>query len=1248
MRYLLSVLFLACMSGVYSKTIVLERDIRWFNNHSLFFENSISSDSCDQIYFFNELIDLPYLVDLQIEYLSWDTVPNNGRVNDHGCFNEFSNNLMIQNKHSNFRYKFLLNTIKIGKDTSKIIRLKNYRVYFYNTTLKKASYSNKSVLATGKWHKIKVVKNGLYKLSYSQIKKMGFENPANVSLFGYAMGMLPNSTIEPSVDDLLKIPVTADANNIYFFGSDAVDWKYNNSQQVFEHQYNKFSDTTYYFLTDAFGPPSIVESKNYTSENAIEIFDFDDYAFHEKEEYNLIRSGSEWFGNRMNNRQQTLINFTFPNLDVSTPLKIYYGFLNKAKSKGNFLVSINSNQQNIVVQSQYISSDMSGGYKSGYFNLASNSNNVKLSVEYQNNGDGSAEGFINYIGVNVKRKLIYNGEPLIFRNVLSISSVKELKYIIENVPVDAQIWDITDRNKPFKVEYSRNGQNVSFFSKSGELNTYILFSLSSGLSEPIIDDLSNTALKNQNIHGAEVPDLIIVAPDSSAIYDQANRLAKFRENNDGLKVLLVKISEVYNEFSAGRRDVTAIRNMVNYFYYQGLLGGKRLSYLLLFGDGTFANKTDFNGNNNLLPTYESKESIYGDYSYVTDDYFGWTTYSDIEAGNLLSIGVGRLPVKSYLEAADMVNKIIEYSNPSIDDDWRNIISFIADDEDGNAHLSQSDRLAQDLRKRYPYFDIRKIYLDAYVQTKTSSGEAYPGAVDAINDRINSGALIVNYTGHGSERQLAHENIINIKGIRKWNNRNKLPMFITATCEFSRWDDLNFTEKKAFTSAGEEVLLNPNGGAIAMLSTTRLVYSGPNFELNKAFYKYAFEEDTSGNYYRLGDLFRLTKNDPVPVSSGINRINFTLLGDPSMLLACPKKIFIKTDSINAVKLIDTIAFTDTIKALSVTRVSGHFESVDQIYPYNGIISVKVLDKPDTITTLANDKGSPKYRFVRQEATIFKGLVNVSDGKFSFEFPVPIDIKLNVAAGKIIYYAPSSDGSYGGFSDKILIGGVAGNNRNSFIGPEINLYMNDTNFQDGGITSPHPILLVKLLDDDGINSSGIGIGHDISAVLDNDYSKMYSLNANYRTELNDFRRGSATYSFFDLSPGEHNVKVLAWDIFNNSFEKQLNFRVIDNVDVEVSRIKNYPNPMKDYTYFTIEHNKPNEIIDIQIHIYSFTGALVNILKAEGFASGFRTAPLFWNGMDASGHKAGTGVYPYKLILKGKNGSSAQATGKLVIIK
>ncbi len=824
---------------------------------------------------------------------------------------------------------------------------------------------------------------------------------------------------------------------------------------------------------------------------------------------------------------------------------------------------------------------------------------------------------------------------MIYRDMQSVGSGRLSKFVLQNASSNIEIWDVTDPVEVKRIDANLNGSNLEYVIPTDTLKEFIAFNKTSGFKTPVYQGSSDVGyVNNQDLHGLTPPDMIIYSHPDFISY--ANQLADIHRQNDGMNVLVTTPQLVYNEFSSGAPDVSALRNFLRMFYDNASLPEEIPRYLLLFGDGSYYNTKSFSGNTNYIFTYQSKNSLNETTSFTSDDYFALLDPSDAAVSGIIDVGVGRIPVKSTTEAQTAINKIKQYISPSSNGDWKNILTFIGDDEDGNSHMRQSDELAEYVDTNYPSFNIEKIYLDAFQQETTPSGERYPDVHDAIENRINNGTLILNYTGHGGELGLAHERIIETTDIVNWKNAPKFPLFITASCEVCRFDDYERT------SGGELMYLNAQGGAIALFTTTRLVYSDANSKMNKKFFKYFFERDTLNEKYRLGDVFMFAKRE-VGVSE--NNRKFALIGDPALELAYPDKNVV-TNTINEK---DIYADSVTISALSKVTVKGHVENINGVKQeqFDGLVYPVVYDKKLLVTTLANDGGSP-FKYKQRSNILYRGKVSVNNGEFSFSFVVPKDISYKYGTGKISYYAYNNNVDFQGSCEEFYIGGTADSIIEDNEGPEIDIYLNDKNFVSGGITDESPELLAFFRDSSGINTMGTGIGHDITVMLDNKQNNKIVLNKYYEADLNTYKSGKVNYDFSEIPEGSHTLFLKAWDVYNNSSEESIDFIVTSKEDIKISHVFNYPNPFTTYTEFHFAHNQANQELDVMIKIFTISGKLVKTIRKTIMTDGFRSNEITWNGLDDYGDRIGKGVYVYQLRVRTPDGKIDEKIEKLVILR
>jgi hypothetical protein len=797
-------------------------------------------------------------------------------------------------------------------------------------------------------------------------------------------------------------------------------------------------------------------------------------------------------------------------------------------------------------------------------------------------------------------------------------------------------------------QFTFNGQTAEFGQsvEQGGQSTYICFTEDAAQS-PVFSG----RVANQNIHALAAADYLIITP--AALTSEAERLADFHRNNDNLSTHVVQLESIYNEFSSGSQDISAIRDFIRMFHVRHSGTSDALQYVLLFGDGSYDHKDRISGNTNLIPTFQSENSVSLLISYASDDFYAMLDDGEgtLSGPELPDVGIGRIPVRTIEQAREMVDKIIRYSTPGEADgntncaansslrlgDWRNTLCFIADDQDRNLHLRQSERILAVAQQYSPASNIDKIVLDAYTQVSTPGGSRYPDVNEAINRRVEKGALLVNYTGHGGELGWASESILNNDMINSWSNSNSLPAFITATCEFSRYDD------PQRTAAGEFVLLNPAGGGICLFTTVRLAFAIENELINSNMMRRMFTP-INGEMPRTGDIIKLAKTD-----NPSNR-NVTLLGDPALRLSYPLHKVVTT----SVEEANTGQAADTLKSLSKITIKGRIEdqSGNPLNTFNGIIYPTVYDKSGKIYTLVNDQSGTDISlpdsFLLRSNTLYKGKASVLNGIFSCTFIVPRDISIQYGSGRISYYAHNGAEDAQGANESIVIGGIGTSVLSDNSGPDIRLFMNDEGFVSGSMTSPNPQVYAILNDSSGINTVGNGIGHDITAQLDGKPNLLYVLNDFYESDLDSYQQGRVRFPLEGLSEGVHTLVLKAWDINNNSSEQEIEFVVASSAGLALDRVLNYPNPFTTKTTFMFEHNKPCEGMAVQVQVFTVSGKLVKTLDSYQICEGFRNSPLEWDGRDDFGDPLGKGVYIYRLKVRTADGETAQKTEKLVLLR
>jgi hypothetical protein len=1113
----------------------------------------------------------------------------------------------------------------------------------------KDSYSSSSILSQGLWFKIAVTSDGIYRIDYSKLKQLGLENPSNPRIFGNNTGQLSYYNDAPKPDDLKELSILTstgsdgvfnDGDYLLFFAKGTGRWNYNPTTGTYDYLHHNYSDTAFYFLTsDPNSGKKIVTAIEPVQPATYNSSESDALFIHELDIVNLIQSGREWF------QEISTVHIDPGFTDLVTSEDVKYNIRVAARASVPTIFRLyegNSLQKSVQVDGVDLSD-----YTGTYAQITDSTGSIKPSstspvydITFYNNGEPGAHGWLDWITFQGRRSNSFYSSEMQYSDSKSVAPGRITGFTIRSLSTNAQIWDVTDPLNVKQIQYSRNGENIAFKSATDTLKTFIAFTTDNA----IVPLIKQAAVPNQDLHSSSPADMIIITHPLFRAY--ADELADIHLKNDGLNSLIVTPEQIYNEFSGGIPDIVAIRNFLRMKYMKQKGSAHPLKYLLLFGDGSYENKTPPPNNPNFIPTYQSQNSNVVVSSFTSDDFYGLLGDGEGEADGKEAIGIGRLPVSDTTQAGIILSKIKRYLDPVNMGDWKNVICLSADDEDGNTHMSDAEGLAAVINDSVPAYNIDKIYLDAFPQVTTVNGQSYPQVNKAINDRINSGCLIFNYTGHGNANGLAAERVVTTEDINSWKNGGKLPLFITATCEFSRFDDIDINivtrQMTSKPSGGEMVLLNKGGGGIALMSTTRVVYSGPNYDLNRNIFSCAFNHDELGNPLGFGDIIKNAKNNS---GSGPNKRNFTLLGDPALKLAYPYHGRVITDSVNNVSVNDKI---DSLKALSLITITGHIEDPlgNPLNTFNGVVSPIIYDKPSKIKTLAND-GGESMTFNLRNSILFSGKTMAKNGRFRFTFIVPRDINYSFGSGKISYYANDDKADMNGSFNDIIVGGFIKSIPVDNEGPDIKLFMNDTFFRDGGITDSDPRLFAIINDQAGINTTGSGIGHDLTGFLDNDPDRSFVLNSYFKNDFDNYMSGTINYALSGLSEGSHSVTVKAWDNLNNSSEKTISFRVVTGGEFVLRNLINYPNPFSDKTNISLEHNRPDNELSVTINIFDIDGRLIRIMKTKVESTGYNLPPVVWDGNDEGGRKVAGGIYPYTVTIITGNGEIARSSGRMIIL-
>ncbi len=1119
------------------------------------------------------------------------------------------------------------------------------------------SFADRSAMASGDWYKVGLPETGIYKLTYADLSNLGVDvahvDPRQIRIYHNGGGVLPEMNSEARHDDLVELPIYVygesdgkfdNGDYILFYGRGPVCWKYDASKTAYVHGQNPYDDYAYAFVVTGKGQGKRISETNNQSLTANEtVSQFIDHQVHELDEFSLFHVGRTYYGDKIDLTSSKNFDFNFPNVVTTKPCKVNTALAGRNKQNASFDVLLD-NVKKATYSIPVYTSDYYYGYDvGGWVSANPTSETLRVTLKHNAYGAGTSEGYVDYITVNAWRNLKFTGSQMMFRNPEASINNKVYQYQLSNASQQVQVWNVTDPVAPSVMKGQLSGNTFSFKVNGDVDNEFVAFNGSSYCTAKMFGQVDN-----QNLHGIRDVDFVIVTYDG--FMTQAERLKAIHNSLDpDLDVFITTPEMIYNEFSCGAKDISAIRDFCRMLYLDSN-PGRKIKYLLLLGDCSYdyKNRTavvDF------VPTYESVSSLCMTETFVTDDYFGFMDEAEGSIGSSLAdIGIGRFPVQTLEQATQMVDKIERYivKDETTMQPWRNAVTFFTDDEAGFVNS------AEEMAAMLPSVGgegvvVDKIYLDAYPQVSAPGGEVCPEVNAAINSRMEKGTLVLNYTGHGGEVQLAEEKILQRKDVDSWRNAPMYPLMITGTCEFSRFDD------HLRTSLGEYAFLNQYGGMIAMFTTSRVTHGNHNLEFNKGVYKNLFRI-YGGEHYRLGDVYRMAKTNGSVVEK-----RYVFFGDPALRLNYPKWK-VETLSINgqypgyvmdSIQINDSTwqvnpVYLDTISALQPVSIEGVVKDFagNVATNFNGVVSVIVYDKEADLSTRGTATGVINFKL--RNSVIFNGKTDVKDGRFTMNFIVPRDISYRFGRGLINYYATDYDIDANGNCDSFIIGGFYDEAFEDHEPPEVRLFIDDTLFVNGGLTGQNPLLLAYVEDESGINTTGAGIGHDIIATLTGPTRNSYCLNSYFVSQIDEPGKGVITYRMQDLPDGDYTLTLKVWDIYNNSGTATIDFTVVNNSGILIENLFNAPNPVTDETHFVFDHNQGGNNMKVDIYIFDIMGRWVTTLSQVVSGSSTRVDPIRWDGRSAQGSVLRNGVYVYRVVATNDQGETATMVSKLVLSK
>ena len=1110
------------------------------------------------------------------------------------------------------------------------------------------TYTGQSVLSNGKYVKISVQETGVHSISYEMLKEWGL-NPENVAVLGYGGAMLSEDFTKHHWDDLPSVAfymhkgddgVFSSGDYILFYAQGPVKWELNDNGE-WRHIRNPYSNEGYYFVTDQVGLQKLIQTSHeqYNTTSVIDVDWYTSLNVHENERFNLIDlnrqsgGGREFYGELLNQQKRdTVITFSLNNVRTDLFARCIVDMAANSGEVTSIQVTYANEPQTLKMSAISITDYHTKATTKKISFTEKPVSDANQTVGLQFNGANGANAYLNYVELHVPCALKMQGNELPIVNTDYLGRSQAIRYNMESANSDIQIWCVTNGVDVELMPINHNGSTITWLGSNTTAECYVAVDVN-GTNWRIPKKVGDVA--NQNLHALENIDYVIICPE--ALLEPSIRLAKKHEQIDGLTWAVVTEQQVFNEFSSGTPDASAYRWLMKMLYDKA--NGdlvKQPKNLLLMGSGTYDNRKLFSASGaRQLLTYQAVNSTTETEAYATDDYFGFLEdnagiyqgiFTDTRA--LMNIGVGRLPARTLREAEDVVEKICTYMDDRSLGKWKSQILFLADDGDHGLHVQTADGGAERLRRRNKDFIINKIYLDAHTQEVSAAGESYPLAKNQFDNLMSNGVLFMDYSGHGGYNNITNELFMKTADILKMGNINQGFWFL-ATCSFSHFDG-------GVVSAGEHAVLHPNGGAIGVLSACRTVYATQNTVFNRNLCDTLFGHSDPYTYtMTLGEATRIAKNK---TGYDANKMPYILLADPALKLNYPTDLQVKT-----------VLETDTMHALTTQTIKGYIQTADSdtAYWFNGKMDVTIFDKMQQITTRDNDEtvedNKTKITYNDYPNTLFSGQTDIVNGKFEFTFMVPKDIRYNYGNGRIVYYAydaETREEAIGHYED-FIIGGSSSLIQKDTIGPELTIYLNNPAFQSGDETYEFPHFYANIHDENGINTVGTGIGHDLLLVIDNDPKQTYVLNNYFSASNNSYQEGQVSYKMAEQSEGAHTLTFRAWDLYNNSSTASLTFHVVKGLDPNIYSVTTYPNPVASNGVMNvdIQYDQPDEVVETTVYLYDISGKLMHSHIQRGVAG------ITWN-MSQVASKPG--VYIYQVKIKTATSNYVSKAGKIIVTK
>lgn len=1094
--------------------------------------------------------------------------------------------------------------------------------------LQQEHYAASSVLASGKWVKVKVTGTGMHLVTAADLRKCGFTNPEKVRVYGTGGRMLREELSERCFDDLPMQPSMLTARGIIFFGTDNISWRQNYGRT--EHEQNPYALESYYFLSDRDAPELRMPQAGSTGRSAGPLTEFKARVLHENDMQMVVQGGRLMMGEDFSVNQKQVFKFDMPGKTSNNVMfNVFFGA--KTLSGGSKLTfEINgaplkelfSNRIPSDCQEEFI------GTTSVVKQVSMSGESLSLGVDFKS--DGKIEtARLDYIEVIYSRALNMNGGELYFYDEYTGTT----SVAIAGASETTCVWEVTDPVNIREVKGEVEDGVFHFLPDAG-YHEYMAFEPArAGRTAAMAGKVTN-----QDIHSMPVPDMVIISPREYA--EGSEKIAQLHRDYDGFAVTVLDPQHIYNEFSGGHPDVMAFRKLLKMWHDRP--DGERLAHCLLMGRGSYDSRKLSSGTRTLtyqpLPMWQSPKGRTLSDAFSTDDIIGMLDDCDEESFKLdaaqMQVAVGRLPVRSAAEAMNIAGKIEKYIKGGNFGSWRNKVMLIADDQNRALHLDQSETVYQAMKSHTPSVQYDRVYLDSYQLVGSPVGMTYPEAKNRVMRNWNDGVVLTNYVGHGAPTSWTHEKLLTWSDITSFTN--PVPSFLyAATCAFGYWD--------ADAQSGCELMvLQPKGGFIGAIVPSRSVFMGPNGTLNQLMARWMLTREDDGRNITIGEVYRKAKNAYV----NDNKLRFCLMTDPALRLPIPE-MQVRIESINDVS-IDGVENFPEIPALGTCRIKGRVCNPDGSLAsdFTGTIELDLYDAEIPIETNGNGNDGEVRTYNDRKMRLNRISAKVVNGEWCGEMHLPSEIENNYSPARVVAYAWSDAGKQAhGHTEQLYVYGYQ-TGVDDTDGPEISgVRLNFTDYRDGITVNANPVLHAVLTDASGVNISDAGIGHRMSITLDK--GTVYNdVSAYFSPDPDNNLAGSVAYPLSGLTAGEHTLTLSVYDNVGNLTTRDITFTVGETMDPVVRNLAADRSPARTGVTFTADIDTPNTRVKCTVEVYDLAGRKVWSSLTVDAADINGQLQAYWNLRDAAGKRVPRGIYLYRVQIETMDGRYTSASQKLAV--